>query len=102
MNLFSKFLGKGKKASGDASNRVSGFLSALESDLGIDATQRSGIEQALREFMQGKKAAKQSGDKSALQDERDEFRDAINQILNPEQQQKFAAKFQEYKHLLKG
>jgi hypothetical protein len=99
-NIFSKFLGGGKKSSGSGGDRAASFMAALEADLNLDAGQKAAIEHALREFMQGKRAAKQAGNKDGVQAEKQAFRDADGGILNVDQLEKFTAKFQEYRQLL--
>ncbi|HPE98518.1 MAG: hypothetical protein R2767_05450 [Chitinophagales bacterium] len=100
MNILSKFLGGGK--SGGGADRVAAFIGAMEKDLHLDAQQKTAVEQALRQFMQDRKSAKQSGNKDAMKDGRDQFREAISAILRDDQEKIFAGKFQEYKQLLKG
>lgn len=101
MNIFSKFLGGGKKSGGSGSDRSAAFIAVVSSDLNLDAGQKTAIENALREFMQGKRAAKQAGNKDGVQAEKQAFRDAIAGVLRPEQLETFTAKFQEYRQLLK-
>ncbi len=100
LNLFSKFLGGNK--SGGGADRAGAFLSAIQKDLGLDSDQSARVEQALRSFFADKKAAKQAGDKSKIQAEKQVFRDEIMALLQPEQQQKFKENFQAYRELLKG
>ena len=59
LNILSKFLGGGK--SGGGADRVAAFIGAMEKDLHLDTQQKTAVEQALRQFMQDRKSAKQSG-----------------------------------------
>ncbi len=99
MSLFSKLLG-GNKGGGGA-NKAQAFISKLTTDLNLSPDQVSKVEAALQEFFTEKKQAKQSGDKSGLQESKQDFKDDILKALSPEQQQKFMDNIQIYKQLLK-
>jgi len=100
MSLFSKLLG-GNKSKQSGGDRAQAFISKLTTDLGLNADQVTKVEAALREFFAEKKQAKQSGDKSGLQESKQDFKDDILKALSPEQQQKFMDNIQVYKQLLK-
>ena len=69
LNLFSKFTGRNK---GNAAGKAEAFVQALTADLGLTPEQATGVRNALSEFMQGKKAAKQSGNKDKMREEKEE------------------------------
>lgn len=99
MSLFSKLLG-GNKGGGGA-NKAQAFVQQLTRDLNLSSDQVSKVEAALREFFAEKKQAKQSGDKSGLQESKQDFKDDILKALSPDQQQKFMDNIQMYKQLLR-
>jgi hypothetical protein len=99
LNIFSKFTGGNK---GNASAKAEAFVQALTRDLGLTADQASGIKDALSNFMQERRKAKQAGDKDGIREEKEEFRTRIMGILNDEQEKTFLQKFNDYKQLLKG
>lgn len=99
MSLFSKFLGGNK---GGGAGKAQAFVSQLSKDLNLSPDQISKVEAALREFFAEKKQAKQSGDKSGMQESKQDFKDDILKALTPEQQQKFMDNIQTYKQLLRG
>ena len=79
LNILSKFLGGGK--SGGGADRCCIHWCYGKRPLHLDAQQKTAVEQALRQFMQDRKSAKQSGNKDAMKDGRDQFREAISAIL---------------------
>lgn len=98
MSLFSKLLGGNK---GGGANKAQAFVQQLTRDLNLSSDQVSKVEAALREFFAEKKQAKQSGDKSGLQESKQDFKDDILKALSPDQQQKFMDNIQMYKQLLR-
>jgi len=97
-NIFSKFSGGAKKGGAE---RAEAFINALKAQLGINDTQASTIEAALRTFIQERKQNKQEGDKEGMKDARQDFLQSIHSVLTPEQQKLFNEKKEEFKSLLK-
>lgn len=103
MSLFSKLLGGNKGGNGGGAGRAQEFITALTNDLHLSPDQVPQIEAAIREFFAEKKQNKQSGGgKDEMRESKQDFKQDILKALNPEQQQKFMANIQNYKHLLRG
>lgn len=103
MSIFSKLFGGNKGGSGGGAGNAQAFISKLQSDLNLSADQVNQVQNAIQEFFQEKRSLKQSGGgKDEMRESKQDFKDDILKVLNPEQQQKFMANIQTYKQLLKG
>jgi hypothetical protein len=103
MSIFSKMFGDDKGDSKmNTGTRSEQFISALKTDLNLTPEQVSGVENALRNFYSEKKSIKQAGGgKDEMRGSKQDFKQDILTVLNPEQKQKFMANVQTYKQLLK-
>ena len=103
MSILSKLFGGNKGGSGGGAGNAQAFISKLQSDLNLSADQVNQVQNAIQEFFQEKRSLKQSGGgKDEMRESKQDFKDDILKVLNPEQQQKFMANIQTYKQLLKG
>ncbi len=103
MSIFSKLFGGNKGSAGGGASRAQEFISKLQSDLNLSPDQVTKVQAAIQEFFQEKKSVKQSGGgKEEMRESKQDFKQDILNVLNPDQQQKFMANLQAYKQLLKG
>jgi hypothetical protein len=97
MGFFGKLFGGGGNNEGQG--KAAQLLSQLTSDLNLSADQLSKIKQAFQEFRQVRKTAKDSGEKmkDQMQGVKQELKTKIENLLSPEQKQKFMASMDKYK-----
>jgi hypothetical protein len=100
MGIFQKLFGGGGKGQGGKMNEV---LQALGSDLNLTREQENEVQQVFQNFKQQRREIKSSGgEKSQIQQAKQQLKENILGILNDQQKQIFAANAGKYDAILHG
>ncbi|HNP24560.1 MAG TPA: hypothetical protein PKM63_14495 [Panacibacter sp.] len=100
MGIFQKLFGGGNQG---AAGKMGELLEMLTSDLHLDATQIAGVKNAVQAFREKRKAIKAAGgDRSQIQQAKQEMKDQFIGLLNDQQKQAFTANLAKYDGILFG